>query len=115
MREPVRDKGRLEHILYAITNVEEYTNGITQEVLINDKIRLHATVYNIQIVGEASYKLTKEFKEAHTETPWAMIEKMRHILVHDYYQINNDVLWSVITEDMAPLKKQIAEYLTEFE
>lgn len=44
-----------------------------------------------KIVGEAVYKLTKEFKESHTETPWRMIEKMRHILVHDYYQINLDM------------------------
>ena len=42
-------------------------------------------------MGEAVYKLTKEFKESHTETPWRMIEKMRHILVHDYYQINLDI------------------------
>ena len=75
-------------------------------------LRLHATVYNIQIIGEAVYRLSTEFKESHTETPWALIEKMRHVLVHDYYRINNDVLWSVITEDLPPLKLQIEAYLT---
>lgn len=114
MREPVRDKGRLEHILAAINNVEGYTRNITQQGLVCDKLRLHATVYNVQVIGEATYKLTTEFKDSHPQTPWAMIEKMRHILVHDYYQINNDVLWSVITDDIPNLKEQILMYLSEF-
>lgn len=80
--------------------------------MISDVLRLYATVYNIQIIGEAVYRLSTEFKESHTETPWALIEKMRHVLVHDYYRINNDVLWSVITEDLPPLKLQIEAYLT---
>lgn len=113
MREQVRDKGRLQHILSAIINIEEYTQGITQESLLSDKIRLHATVYNVQVVGEATYNLTKEFKELHPATPWAMIEKMRHVLVHDYYQINKDILWAVITDDIPTLKQQVQQYLTE--
>ena len=60
------------------------------------------------------YKLTKEFKESHTETPWRMIEKMRHILVHDYYQINLDILWIVINEDLSILEEQIKKYISDF-
>ena len=111
MREQIRDKGRLQHILTAITKVEEYTTGMTKEQLCNDSLHLHATAYNIQIIGEAVYKLTPEFKSSHTDTPWRMIEKMRHILVHDYYQVNNDILWMVITDDLPKLKPQIECYL----
>lgn len=67
-----------------------------------------------KIVGEAVYELTKEFKESHTETPWRMIEKMRHILVHDYYQINLDILWIVINEDLPVLEEQIKKYISDF-
>jgi len=113
MREPVRDRGRLEHILSAIEKVQTFTTNLTKEELVKDPLHLHATVYNVQIIGEASYRLTEEFKNHHPKTPWALIEKMRHILVHDYYQINNDVLWSVIQEDIPPLKEQILQYLQE--
>lgn len=65
-------------------------------------------------MGEAVYKLTKEFKESHIETPWRMIEKMRHILVHDYYQINLDILWIVINEDLPVLEEQIKKYISDF-
>lgn len=113
MREPLRDRERLDHILTAIKRVEEYTDGLTETQLNSDLLHLHATVYNIQIIGEAVYKLSLEFKDNHPQTPWKIIEKMRHILVHDYYQINKDILWSVITEDLPTLKVQIQQYLDE--
>ncbi len=113
MREPVRDKGRLQHMLQAIECIEKFTEGLTQEELVSDALHLHAVVYNVQIVGEAVYRLSKEFKSSHPDTSWALIEKMRHILVHDYYRINNDVLWMVIKEDLPPLKEQITRYYDE--
>lgn len=115
MRETAKDKGRLQHILSSIERVQEFTKGMSKEELVNDTLHLHATVYNVQIVGEAVYKLTKEFKESHTETPWRMIEKMRHILVLDYYQINLDILWIVINEDLPILEEQIKKYISDFE
>ena len=113
MREPVKDPARLQHILEAIARVQEYTLGISREAFENDNMRIHAVAYNIQIIGEASYKLTKEFKSSHTETPWRLIEKMRHILVHDYFTVDLDFVWMVITEDIEPLKEQVQRYLIE--
>lgn len=113
MREPLKNKARLAHILEAIERVKEYTNGIEREAFENDKMRVHATAYNIQIIGEATYNLTKEFKESHPDTPWRLIEKMRHILVHDYFTVDMDFVWIVITEDLNPLKQQVELYLNE--
>ena len=113
MREPERDISRLEHILAAIECVEEYTNGISEQRLKEDKLHLHATIYNVQIIGEAVYKLTADFKQLHPDTPWAAIEKMRHILVHDYFRINFDVVWDVVTKDIPLLKSQVRLYISE--
>ncbi|MCR4799432.1 MAG: DUF86 domain-containing protein [Bacteroidales bacterium] len=113
MREPKNDLTRLEHILEAISYVESYTNGITEEQLKKDKLRLHAIIYNVQIIGEAVYKLSVEFKQQHTETQWAVIEKMRHILVHDYFRINIEVLWDVVSKDILVLKSQIEGYIKD--
>lgn len=115
MREPLKDSARLEHILEAIERVEEFTKDVSRSSFDADKMRIHATAYNIQIIGEASYKLSKEFKQAHTETPWRLIEKMRHILVHDYFTVDLDFVWLVITEDLSPLKEQVKKYLKEIQ
>lgn len=54
MREDVRDAGRIEHILQAIAKIEDYSNGVSFEKFVADSVRLHATTYNIQIIGEAT-------------------------------------------------------------
>ena len=113
MRETIKDRTRLLHILNAIQKVEDYVNGKNKQQLLESSLHLHATAYNIQIIGEAIYKLTKEFKDSHPDTPWRVIEKMRHILVHDYFAVDVEIMWLVINDDLPILKRQIESYLSE--
>ena len=107
MREVIRDKGRIEHMLSAIDNVEEFTKDITKDDFVNSKIIFYAVVKNIEIVGEATYMLTNEFKSSYQSIPWQVIEKMRHVLVHGYYTISPEKVWETIQNDLPVLKKQL--------
>lgn len=69
----------------------------------------------LEIIGEAAYKITMEFKDSHPNTPWKYIVGMRHILVHGYYQVNKADVIKTIEEDLPLLRTQITEYITEFE
>ena len=113
MRERVRDKGRLEHILQAIDKVFEFSSGVKREDFQKDSILYFAIVKNIEIIGEASYMLSLEFKESHPDTDWQVIIAMRHFLVHGYYQVDPEEVWNVIEQDLQPLKDQILEYIKE--
>ena len=113
MRENVKDRDRLEHIVEAITNILEFADGKTKEELEADKLRYYGIVKNIEIIGEAAYKLTHAFCREHPETPWEFIMKMRHVLVHDYYQISSKEVWNVIKEDLKPLREQVTSYLAD--
>ena len=113
MREVVRDRGRLEHMLTAIENVEEFTKNISLEEFLKSKVLFFAVVKNIEIVGEATYMLTKEYKQSHTSVPWLVIEKMRHVLVHGYYTVSPEKVWETVQNDLPILKKQIEFLLTE--
>lgn len=113
MREPLRDIERLRHILEAIQNIEMASKGIMKEDLASNFILRHALTWNIMVMGEAANKLTKEFCACHPNTPWRKIAGMRHVLVHDYYQIDIDELWDVIKEDLLLLKPQIEGYIKE--
>ena len=101
----------MEHIIESIDNVFAFTEGKSLEDIDRDKILFFALVKNIEIIGEAAFKLTKSFCELHPETPWESIMKMRHVLVHDYYQISSKEIWKVIKEDLEPLRSQIANYI----
>lgn len=113
MREPLRDPERLKHIIEAIRNIEIASEGKTQEDISNDFILRHALTWNIMIIGEAANKLSKEFCQSHPNTDWRGVTGMRNVLVHDYYQIDINELWSVISYDIPELRTQIEVYLRE--
>ena len=113
MREAIKDRGRLEHMLSAIDNVEEFTQDISLDDFVKSKVLFFAVVKNIEIVGEATYMLTKEYKQSHQSVPWLVIEKMRHVLVHGYYTISPEKVWETVQEDIPLLKEQIKALLNE--
>lgn len=113
MREQIRDKHRLEHILDHIEKVLNAAEGKTFAEFNDDPILFGAIAYYTMIIGEAAYMLTKEFKASHPSTPWRQIEGMRHHIVHGYAQIRKDMLWNVAQEDLRPLKAQIEKILSE--
>lgn len=113
MRELVRDRDRLEHIVEAIDRILGFATGRAKEELEEDSLRYYGIVKNIEMIGEAAYKLTHAFRRQHPETPWEFIAKMRHVLVHDYYQIDSEQVWNVIQEDLCSLREQVSGYLAD--
>lgn len=79
----------------------------------NDPIIYYGFVKHVEIIGEAVFMLSKEFKEAHPEVEWDTIEGMRHVLVHGYYQIDPNQLWETIDKDIPLLKRQIVSLVGE--
>ena len=113
MREPLKDKTRLVHILEAIERLEQYAGSLSREELETDVLRYYGIVKNIEIIGEAANMLSAVFKESHPEVEWRPISNMRNFLVHEYFQVDNDTVWAVIHGDIVELKKHILKYLTE--
>ena len=113
MREPLRDKERLAHMLAAAERVIRYTSGKTFDDLKADDMMYYAVVKNIEIIGEAANLLSAEFTDAHPAIPWKQVRGMRNYIVHEYFQIDDVVVWDVVTTDIPLLRQQIIEYLKE--
>lgn len=111
MREPARDTVRLMHILDAIERIERYVGEKSFEDFVSDDMLYYAVVKNIEIIGEASNMLTAEFRNSHPETPWKLVNGMRNYIVHEYFQVDNTVIWDVIKFDLPPLKEHVKSYL----
>ena len=77
MREPLKDRIRLEHILEAIDHIFQYTEGKTIQELNDNTMLFYAKVKNVEIIGEAAYHLTNAFRNAHSGTPWEAVMRMR--------------------------------------
>lgn len=114
MREKPKDKGRLLHINQAIDYIESFLKDKSAEDFLTDQMLYFAIVKNLEIIGEAAYMLTQDFRNTHTDTDWKEIIHMRHILVHGYYQIDSRIVWVTVKKDLPELKNQIDKYLGEF-
>jgi len=95
----------------AIDRIMRYTAGKSFDDLVADDMMYYAVVKNIEIIGEAANMLTSEFREAHPGTPWKMVRGMRNYIVHEYFQIDDLVVWDVVTNNLTPLKNQLEGYL----
>ena len=101
MREKPKDINRLSHIIEAIDNLFEVTKGISFDGYKGNKtLRL---------------PLSNEFKEKHPEVEWKVIIGMRHVLVHDYYQISDEMVWATIQTELLPLKEKVELYKRKLE
>jgi len=112
MREKPKDNERLLHMIEAIDNIFEFIENKSFDNFKNDKILRFAIIKNLEIIGEAAYLLTKEFKEHHTLVNWNDLIGMRHILVHGYYQIKDEIVWATVETELDPLKKDIMRLLS---
>ena len=71
-------------------------------------LRYNGFVRLISVVGEAAYQLSRELRAAHPEVPWRQIIATRHIIVHDYDEVDEDRIWDIIVNFLPQLNQQLA-------
>ena len=113
MREKARDRGRLLDIVEYSHNVGKLMEGISFDEFRKDIRTYYAVMKNVEIVGEAAYMLTGDFKEAHPATPWPAVQGMRHVLVHGYATVEPHTLYDTALNGIPELCEQIEQYLAE--
>lgn len=113
MRERARDKGRLLNIIEYSANVMMLIEGYSLGEFLKDKRTYFSVMKNVEIVGEAAYMLSEDFKQDHTETPWKIVQGMRHVLVHDYANIDAEELYNTAVNDIPILRTQVEHYLKQ--
>lgn len=93
----------LVDIADAILLINQYIEGIDQYALSENIEKQDAIIRRITIIGEATKRLSKEFRSHHPTIPWRQIAGMRDVLSHDYDEIDLDEVWSVINQDLPQL------------
>jgi len=97
----------IEHILLCITKIEEYTKNISAQDFNNNELIQDAVIRNIEIIGEATKKISKDLKLQYRDIPWKEMSSMRDKLIHDYFGVDVDVVWKTVKEDIPYLKSLI--------
>ena len=95
-----KDRIRLRHMLDAAQDAISFAEGRTRKDLDSDRQLVMAVVKCVEIIGEAANQISSETQAEIPSLPWRDIIDMRHRLVHAYYDINPDVVWSTIQHDL---------------
>jgi uncharacterized protein with HEPN domain len=109
MQDRLGDKIRLLHILDAIGEIEVYTEGVDIDAFINNSMMFNATLRQLEIIGEASNRLSESILINNPEIPWARIIGLRNLVIHEYFGIDDFTIWNVIKINLPDLKSRVAK------
>ena len=99
----VEDIVRIRHMIEACESALAFAKGRVRADLDIDKMLQFALVQAVQIVGEAASKVSAEARAELPDVPWAVITGMRNRLVHAYFEINQDILWTTVRQALPDL------------
>ena len=101
----------LSDIKEAISRISNYTRDITYELFLKDLKTQDAVVRNFEIIGEAVKLLPNEIKKKHLAIPWIKIAGIRDRLIHQYFGVNYEIIWTIIQEELTDFYKNIDNLL----
>lgn len=107
-----RDNGvYLDDILESINRIEKYTHNVSREEFENDIDKQDAVVHRLEVIGEAAKRVTKDFRDKYPNVPWKDIARTRDKITHHYFEVDLEIIWSIIQNDLKPLKEQVQAML----
>lgn len=98
-----QDKIRIQHMIDAAEEAIYFVSGIDEEDFTNNRLIILSIIKEIEIIGEAASKVSKETKDELYDIPWIDIVGMRNRLIHGYFDINVQLVWNTVKRNLPPL------------
>jgi uncharacterized protein with HEPN domain len=108
------DRVYIEHMIDRANKAIDFVAGLSREDFDNNEQLRLAITHLLQIVGEAARRVSMEFRDTHPEIPWKAIVGMRSKVVHDYLNVDEDIVWDTVKNDLAPLVLALEKLLSNF-
>lgn len=104
---PKSDLAYVGHMLDTARKAVEKVRDKTRHDLNRDENLLLALAHLLQIIGEAARRVSPSYQDEHPQIPWKAIVGMRHKVVHDYLNVDEDIVWDTVTRELQPLIREL--------
>jgi len=103
------DRELISDIREAIQRISEYLTGFDYASFVNDTKTQDAVIRNLEILGEATKRLSEEFRKTYNSVPWKSMAGARDRLIHHYFGVNLDVVWEIVSTELPKLIEQLPD------
>jgi uncharacterized protein with HEPN domain len=101
----------LRHILDEVNYIVEHTRTIVRQEFMQDATLQRAVVRSLEIIGEATKHIPNEFRAKYPKVDWRSMAAMRDKLIHDYFGVDYEIVWDVVTQKIPALQQEIEQIL----
>jgi len=105
------DSVYLSHILESIDFILHDTKGLTEEEFLSNRPVRQIVERNVEIIGEAVKMISEKIRSENPDVPWQKIARTRDMLIHHYFNVDDQQLWKIIVDDLTPLRNAIKKIL----
>ena len=104
---------RIDDILICAHNIQDFTKGMSLDDFLEDPRTSHAVAFEFTTMGEAARAMPAEVQKRYPYVPWDKMQAIRNVLVHEYFRIDEEILWRASQEDIPPLIPVLEEILRQ--
>jgi uncharacterized protein with HEPN domain len=109
----IRDRATLLDITRSARLVLDFSQNLSQKSLAQDLKSQSAILHQLLVIGEATKRLSSDFREQNPQIPWRLIAGMRDVLIHAYDMVDLDEVWKTINKDIPELLNSVETILEE--
>lgn len=105
----------LEDILDAAEKAQAFVEGTTYEAFVNDDKAVFAVIRALEVIGEATKRLSETLRDEYPQVPWSSMAGMRDKLIHDYGNVDRRLVWRTVQEELPEAQQQLRTIVEELE
>lgn len=102
---------RVQDILTCARNIQSFTEGMSYDAFLDDPRTIRAVAFEFTTIGEAARVIPEEIQKKYPDVPWGRMHGIRNVLVHEYFRLDEEILWRASSEDIPPLIQALERIL----